>query len=368
MATIQRRISKTGTISYRARVRIKGFPPQTATFQKKSLAKQWAEQTETGIREGRYLRTSQAQRRTLGELVDLYLVEAMPGKPASIRVQRAQLLWWKAQLGGYCLAHVTPELVASRKKVLSRGLTPKGTRRAAGTVNRYLAALSHAFTFAIREVGWTGTNPVRSVSREREPRGRVRFLSDYERDQLLASCRSSSERRLYPLVVLALSTGARQSELLGLCWNDIDSSRGLAIIHHTKNGERRAVPVTGYAAELLREMRKVRRMDTDLVFPAPGGKATFPRKAWERALRKARIDDFRFHDLRHTAASYLAMSGATLAEIAEVLGHKTLAVVKRYSHLSDQHTTKVVSRMNERMFGFRGNVRQRPNTGDYRAV
>ncbi len=351
MATIQRRISKRGAITYRARVRIKGFPPQTATFQKKSLARQWAEQTEAGIREGRYLRTSQAQSRTLGELVDLYLVEAMPGKPASIRVQRIQLLWWKQQLGHYCLAHVTPELVAGCKKTLAKGLTPKGGQRAPGTVNRYLAALSHAFTYATREVGWTDTNPVRSVSREREPRGRVRFLTDYERDELLAACRNSNERRLYPLVILALSTGARRGELLRLRWSDLDIRRGLAIIHHTKNGERRAVPVTGYAMELLQEMGRVRRMDTDLMFPSPNGRATFPRKAWERALREARIEDFRFHDLRHTAASYLAMSGATLAEIAEVLGHKTLAMVKRYSHLTEQHTIKVVARMNEHMFG-----------------
>ena len=80
----------------------------------------------------------------------------------------------------------------------------------------------------------------------------------------------------------------------------------------------------------------------------PRGRAIFPRKPWEEALSAAEIEDFRFHDLRHSAASYLAMSGATLAEIAEVLGHKTLAMVKRYSHLTEQHTSKVVARMNER--------------------
>lgn len=105
--------------------------------------------------------------------------------------------------------------------------------------------------------------------------------------------------------------------------------------------------MTGYATELLQGMRKVRRLDTNLVFSNGVGRATFPRKAWGRAPRQAQIEDFRFHDLRHTAASYLAMSGATLAEIAEVLGHKTLAMVKRYSHLSEQHTIKVVARMND---------------------
>ena len=106
------------------------------------------------------------------------------------------------------------------------------------------------------------------------------------------------------------------------------------------------------AAELLRKRKKIRRADTDLVFVTPQGrKASFPQRAWDKALAEAEVEDFRFHDLRHSAASELAMSGATLAEIAEVLGHKTLAMVKRYSHLTEQHTSKVVARMNQRIFG-----------------
>lgn len=95
-------------------------------------------------------------------------------------------------------------------------------------------------------------------------------------------------------------------------------------------------------------MARVRRIDSDLVFCSARGSIRFPRRAWTEALERAEIDDFRFHDLRHTAASYLAMSGATLAEIAEILGHKTLGVVKRYAHLTDRHTSGVVARMNRR--------------------
>jgi integrase len=97
---------------------------------------------------------------------------------------------------------------------------------------------------------------------------------------------------------------------------------------------------------------KVRRLDTVLVFPnATGRKPLGIREAFEGAVERAGITDFRFHDLRHTAASYLAMSGASLAEIAEVLGHKTLAMVKRYAHLSEAHTRSVVERMNRAVFG-----------------
>ena len=139
---------------------------------------------------------------------------------------------------------------------------------------------------------------------------------------------------------------------LRLRWRDIDFERGLAVLEETKNKERRAIPIAVLAAELLRQRKKTRRVDTDLVFvTAQGRKASFPQMAWEKALEGAQIEKFRFHDLRHSAASELAMSGATLAEIAEVLGHKTLAMVKRYSHLTEQHTSKVVARMNERIFG-----------------
>ena len=123
-------------------------------------------------------------------------------------------------------------------------------------------------------------------------------------------------------------------------------------MHKTKNGERRRVALVGHALELLIEHNKVRRLDTDLLFP--GKNPTKPidlRKPFETAVNKAEITDFKWHDLRHCTASYLAMNGASLAEIAEVLGHKTLQMVKRYAHLSEAHTTGVVGRLNDRIFG-----------------
>jgi integrase len=105
------------------------------------------------------------------------------------------------------------------------------------------------------------------------------------------------------------------------------------------------------ALEEMVRLSKVRRIDSDLVFPHVDGTRPFLlRGPWEGAVKEAKIEDFRFHDLRHSAASYLAMNGATLAEIAEILGHKTLQMVKRYSHLTEQHTSQVVSRMNAAIF------------------
>ena len=147
----------------------------------------------------------------------------------------------------------------------------------------------------------------------------------------------------------------RRGEVRRLVWSQIDLANGTIILTETKNKETRRVPIRGLALTLLRGHARVRRIDTNLVFP--GEHRTRPDKpfalnnAWYRALEEAKVSDFRFHDLRHTAASWLAMNGASLLEIAEVLGHKTLQMVKRYSHLAESHTAMVVERMNRNVFG-----------------
>jgi integrase len=205
----------------------------------------------------------------------------------------------------------------------------------------------------VKEWGWVEGNPLTKVTKPKEPRGRVRFLDDDERERFLVACRESASPDLYPAVILALSTGARQQEVLGLRWPQVDLVRRVATLHETKNGERRVLPLAGPALELLRERSRVRRLDTDLVFPGrtKPNKPVDLRTPFATALKRAGIADFHWHDLRHTAASYLAMNGASLAEIAEVLGHKTLAMVKRYAHLSEAHTASVVERMNARFLG-----------------
>ena len=184
----------------------------------------------------------------------------------------------------------------------------------------------------------------------KEPRGRVRFLSDDERDALLTACRKSDDYRLAPLVACAIYTGARRGELLRLKWSDIDSDRNVAVLHQTKNDQRRAIPLNAPAREALAGLAQ--RMDTPLIFAGPfdgeADTATFPRGPWERAVKRAKIKDLHFHDLRHTAASYLAMSGASLAEIAGVLGHKSLSMVARYAHLAEAHTVGIAEQMGEK--------------------
>jgi integrase len=350
MATIETRTSSDGKTHYRVKIRLKGYPTQTATFERKTNARKWAQQVETAIREGRHFRTVEAKRHTLTELLDRYIREVLPAKK-SAKDQRRHLLWWQSQIGDYVLADITPALVVACRDQLTREIVRQGKLRSGGTANRYLAALSHVFTIAIREWHWTTDNPVARVRKFPESRGRIRFLSDDERHQLLCTCKAHGEP-LYTVVVLALSTGARQNEILSLRWPDVDLLRHLITLHETKNGERRALPLHGHAFECVQQLSRVRRLDTDLLFPSRRNprKPLHIRNIFVAAMKGAEIDNFRFHDLRHCAASYLAMNGASLAEIAEVLGHKTLAMVKRYAHLSEAHTSKVVASMNDKIF------------------
>ncbi len=352
MANIEKRTSKDNKISYRVKIRLKGSPTQTATFGRLTDARNWVQQTEVAIREGRYFKTVEAKRHVLADAIDRYLKHVLPTKPKCEKDQSTQLAWWREKIGKFTLADITPALIGEHRDNLSQGITTRGEPRTPATVNRYLAALSHLFTIAYKKWGWINENPLQKVTKLKEPRGRVRYLSDEERKRLLIACKASESPCLYLVVILALSTGARRMEILGLKWPDIDFNRNIITLHETKNGERRILPLVEPALSLMQQHSKIRQLSTDLVFPGRALKKPVDiRTPWENALKRAEINNFCFHDLRHSAASYLAMNGASLAEIAEVLGHKTLQMVKRYAHLSEAHTSKVVTSMNQKIFG-----------------
>lgn len=350
MATIRARITRTGQTRYHVQVRLKGHAPATASFARRTDAKHWAQQTEAAMRDGRYFPSHAAQQHTLAEAIDRYSATVLPCKrPNTIAPQRVQLAWWRARLGHLRLRDLTPAVLVECREVLLAQFQP-------GTVVHYLSRLNHLCTLAAREWQWLEDNPVRRISKPREPCGRVRFLSDAERARLLAVCQAYPNPRLYPLVFLALSTGMRKTELLTLRWSAVDLARRVITLQETKNGERRSIPLTGAALEALHQLGKVRRLDTDLLFPAQR-KPQNPMPidtVWQIIKRRANLEDFRFHDLRHSCASYLAMSGASLLDIATILGHKTLHMAQRYSHLSAQHTVGVLQRMTQAVFGETG--------------
>lgn len=151
---------------------------------------------------------------------------------------------------------------------------------------------------------------------------------------------------------MALATGARWSELLNLTWENIDFKKHVVLFLDTKNGDSRAVPLGNEALKVLKQLK----IDGPItsghwVFPSRDGtKPAHPRDAWELALEDAKITDFKFHDLRHTAASYLAMEGASLLEIGHILGHRTTQMTRRYAHLTESHTRIAINRLDERLF------------------
>jgi integrase len=355
MAVIERRKSRDGQPAFRVKIRLKGFAPQSATFDRVTDAKHWAQSTEAAIREGRYFKVPESKRKTFSELAERYIKDVLPRKPKSERLQARQLQWWAKELGHMVLADVSPSVIARARDKLATERMPWGETRSPSTVVRYLAVLSHALSVAMREWEWIDLNPMTRVAKPKEPRGRTRFLAQAERVRLLEECKRSPQQLLYPIVVLALSTGMRKGEIMNLRWEDVDLGRGKATLWETKNGERRVVPITGHALDCLTSLSKVRRIDTSLVFPGTGtGAKAKPidfRKHWLEVLKRAQVPDFRFHDLRHSTASYLAMSGVTIAEVAAVLGHKTLQMAMRYSHHSEAHTSGIVKALDEKLFG-----------------
>jgi len=264
MATIQARPGRQGGTRYRVQIRL-GTTRASATFPTLAAARRWATVTEGALRTQRQFPTLEAAHRTLGEVLTRYSREVLPTKrPRTALNQAIHLAWWQAQLGTQRLLELTPARLTAGRDRLAQD-------RAPATVNRYISTLSHALTVAVTEWQWLEESPLRRVRRLREPRGRVRYLTDEERRRLLRACQASSNRALYPLVVLALATGARKMELLRLTWRDIDLRRAQIALEQTKNRERRALPLTGLALEEVARLARCAASIRRCCFHAPMG-------------------------------------------------------------------------------------------------
>jgi len=294
----------------------------------------------------------------LRELIELYM-SAYSGRDPS-RIYR--LTWWQAQLGDLQLLQLSDDDIHDALDALanqparyyagqdaSGNPIHKAKRRplSPASINRYAASLAAVITWAIkRRIAPKGyVHPCRTIERRTEHNERVRFLSDEERQRLLQACRESRWPMLYLLVLMAMTSGARKGELLALHWQDLDLDRGLAHCGRTKNGDRKTLALVPAVIEECRKFLPAK--GAALLFASqrvPQAPFAFEQR-WREALAKAKLRNFRFHDLRHTCASMLAQSGATLLEIAEVLGHRQLQVTKRYSHLTTGHKSALVNRV-----------------------
>ena len=353
MATIETRNSGSN-ISYRARVRVKGYKEITATFSRKTDAKRWAARVEADLRSGRYFpETHHTLSDAIRRYTDHHLHQLKDGAKRSQHLE-----WWNEKIGYMRLADIRPDTISKIRAILrakpSNFGRHKGRPRSDATVNRYLASLSAMFTYAVNEWEWIDRNPCSKLKKLRESRGRTRFLSQDELSSLLSSCRSDTDHpELIVIVLIAITTGMRRGEILNLRHSDIDRKRGRIVIRDSKNRESRSVALVSYVLSALDALNTFTPTRRDaLLFPKSGTESEIPLDIdplWKRARERAGLTDFKFHDLRHTAASYLAMEGAGLREIADILGQKTLAMVLRYSHLTEDHKHQTISRMADRV-------------------
>lgn len=343
MATIRTVAGKDGTKRYQVQIRLAGHEPLFETFDRLTDARDWAQQVEADIKRGHHF--PRVERRTVADAVKRFEQEILPGKAESTRsVWRVYLRWWKDRLGALALVAVTAEDVRQSLEAL------RGHGRGNGPVSirRHVELLNRLFVKSV-EWGWAAECPLKKVELPAEPAGRVRFLDREELSRLLSSCQASRHPALYPAVLLALSTGCRRGEMFQLTWERVDLGRGHVTLAAgtTKSRKARGVPLVGPVLHALREYGQVRRLDSDRVFPATrgGAGAVDLRRAFQRALDQAKITDFHWHDLRHTAASYMIMNGAALSTVAKLLGHSTVEMTQRYSHLADEFLRAEVERM-----------------------
>ncbi len=330
MANISSRRRRDGSRSWDVTVRRTGHPTACRTFRTKLEAQLWAARIESRMA-GRT--TAVSREMTFADLCD----EALP---MLRNPTKAAFDFWRASLGTLRLVDITPSLIAQHRDRLlgapSGGHRYKTLRpRSAPTVRNYLLELSRLFSHAVKEMHVVDENPVCRVSKPSAAKWRVRFLSGDERTALLSACKASPSADLYPFVLFCLTTGCRKGEASALEWRHVDLTRRWAVFPTTKNGTARGVPLTTAVADLLRQ----RERTGPLVFPHD------ITSAWHSAVEKAGLVDFRFHDLRHSAGSTLTMNGANAVEVATLLGHKTLDMVKRYSHLSAAHSVALVDRV-----------------------
>lgn len=352
-------IVKTPSGTWKAVIRKTGFPVSIKTFRLKKDAEDWARRIEDEMVRGLYVQRAPSERMTLEKAVNRYLEEETPTKRPSTQVgekRRAEVL--KKCLGKYSLAAVTPELIAQfrDRRLAGEGRADKRGNpipRAPNTVRLEMALLGHLFTVAIKEWGLGLTyNPVLSVRRPAPGAGRNRRLSASEEAQLFNAIASHSNPMLGWIVRIAIETGMRSSEIATLRREQVDLNKRIVRLAETKNGEHRTVPLSTAATEAFKTAlaNPVRPIDTNLIFFGEPGKDLRRRpynfnKVWMGIKKKAGCPDFRFHDLRHEAVSRLVEAGLSDQEVAAISGHKSMQMLKRYTHLRAEDLVEKLDRL-----------------------
>jgi integrase len=335
--------------TYRVQIRLKGHPHVSKNFTDYNEAKKWRYKTLEAMSSHLPYETTQMRRITLRELIDRYIASEMNEESSNYQTRLGQLNWWKQEIGHCVLTRVTEDQICKCRDKLLKTKDRFGRPRSKATFNRYRTSLSCVLNVALKEWRLIPSSPIKNIRKLKENKPRCRILDSEERTALLEACSKSRSMHLFAIVFLAISTGMRRGEILGLKWKDIDLKNQLIHLEDTKNGDRRIVPMNKDAAKILKE-RTTESTQGINSFVFSGNKPDEPvqiRSAWETALKESGVKDFRFHDLRHCAASLFMKLNYPLQVIAKIMGHKTIAMTNMYSHLALEQSVEASNRLGD---------------------
>ena len=351
MATIKKCYTKKG-IRYQAIIRKKGYKHIYKTFTKRCHAEKWAMSIEVEMENGTYVEPIQISNDNINhekieyvhELIDYFRVNVSPSQYADSKKYNCMYDWWIEKIGCIKLSNLKASDLSMCKQYLLAEKLKSGKPRKANTINKYLMCLSAVLTYARDELELIEYNPMSKVKIIPKPEGRKRFLSEDELKIFLEACKNHSDM-VYLFVLIALSTGARYDEVHQLKIENIDYPNERVYYLDTKNGTSRGVHLEVNILNFIKEYCEVNNIDSYIFKGKRRNSLAFIRGTLYKIIRDIGLKDFTIHDTRHTFASYSAMNGATLLDIAELLGQKSLTVTRRYSHLTQKHTDAIVKKV-----------------------
>ncbi|MBT4934311.1 MAG: site-specific integrase [Rhodospirillaceae bacterium] len=330
MATIMKR----GPYQWQAKVRRRGYPSQAKTFETKREAEAWVSVIESEMTRSVFVDRSRAERETLNQVIQNYIDNIAPdhkgGDSEILRLKK-----FKRDQSKLCQHAMATLKIEDFEAYRDRRL--KVEKKAPATVKRELALLHSVIESARRRLGLI-ENPISDVRRPRVQNNRIMRFQDGEEEALMTALDGCRNSWVKPAVILALETAMRRGELLDLRWENINLKDRTAHLPDTKNGESRDVPLSPIALQTLKDLPRSLK---GYVFPTS---AEGIKSAYERARKRADMEHFNFHDLRHEAISRLFERGWNVMEVAAVSGHKDLQSLKRYTNLKARDLAQKMSR------------------------